>query len=97
MGFLDDAISKTKEVFDVACKKTDEIVTIEKQKFNIASLKTKREKDYTELGKIYFNMIKDDYEDASEEARNLVCEIIQKSEEIERLNEEIQNIKNQSI
>lgn len=97
MGFLDDAITKTKEVFDVACKKTDEIVTVEKQRFNIASLKTKREKDYIELGKIYFNMIKDDYEDANEEVRNLVCEIIQKNEEIERLTEEIQNIKSQGI
>lgn len=97
MGFLDDAITKTKEVFDVACKKTDEIVTVEKQRFNIASLKTKREKDYIELGKIYFNMIKDDCEDASEEVRNLVWEIIQKNEEIERLTEEIQNIKSQGI
>lgn len=97
MGFLDDAITKTKEVFDVACKKTDEIVTVEKQRFNIASLKTKREKDYIELGKIYFNMIKDDYEDADEEVRNFVCEIIQKNEEIERLTEEIQNIKSQGI
>ena len=39
MGFLDDAINKTKEVFDVACQKTGEVVTTEKQKFNIASLK----------------------------------------------------------
>ncbi len=97
MGFLDNAIIKTKEVFDVACKKTDEIVTIEKQKFNIASLKTKREKDYAQLGRIYFNMIKDDYNDADEEVSGLVDEIIKKSEEIARLNEEIQNIKNQSI
>ncbi len=97
MGFLDDAITKTKEVFDVACKKTDEIVTVEKQRFNIASLKTKREKDYTELGKIYFNLIKDDCDDADVDIRNLVDSIIAKSEEIERLNEEIQNIKNQSI
>ena len=42
-------------------------------------------------------MIKDDCEDASEEVRNLVCEIIHKSEEIERLTEEIQNIKSQGI
>ena len=45
MGFLEDAVGKTKEVFDIACKKTDEILTLEKQKFNLASLKSKREKD----------------------------------------------------
>ena len=97
MGFLDDAITKTKEVFDVACKKTDEIVTVEKQRFNIASLKTKREKDYTALGKIYFELLKDDCDSASEEAIDLVDSIIQKNEEIERLTDEIQNIKNQGV
>ena len=29
MGFFEDAISKTKEIFDVACQKTGEIVTTE--------------------------------------------------------------------
>ena len=31
MSFIDDAINKTKEVFDVACKKTDEVVTTQKK------------------------------------------------------------------
>ena len=56
MGFFEDAISKTKEVFDVVCQKTGEIVTTEKQKISIASLKSKREKDYAALGKIYFEI-----------------------------------------
>lgn len=96
MGFLDDAITKTKEVFDVACKKTDEVVTLEKQKFSIASLKSKREKDYADLGKIYFELVKD-ATDLSDEARNLVDAIIEKNEEIVRLNENIQNIKNKRV
>lgn len=96
MGFLDDAITKTKEVFDVACKKTDEIVTVEKQRFNIASLKTKREKDYTALGKIYFDIIKDD-DALDENVRTLIDSIIKKNEEIERLTDEIENIKSQGI
>lgn len=96
MGFLDDAISKTKEVFDIACKKTDEVVTIEKEKFNIASLKSKREKDYADLGRIYFDLVKDS-DDLSDETRNLVDAIIEKNEEIIRLNEDIQNIKNKRV
>lgn len=96
MGFLDDAINKTKEVFDVACKKTDEVVTVEKQKFNIASLKSKREKDYADLGKIYFEIVKD-ATDLTDETRNLVDAIIEKNEEISRLNEDIQSIKNKRV
>ena len=96
MGFLDDAISKTKEVFDVACQKTGEVVTTEKQKFNIASLKSKREKDYADLGKIYFDIIKDE-NNLDDNTRNIVDAIKEKNDEIVRLNEDIQNIKNKLI
>lgn len=96
MGFLDDAISKTKEVFDVACQKTGEVVTAEKQKFNIASLKSKREKDYADLGKIYFDIIKDE-NNLDDNTRNIVDAIKEKNDEIARLNEDIQNIKNKRV
>lgn len=96
MGFFEDAISKTKEVFDVAYQKTGEVVGVEKLKFNIASLKSKREKDYTDLGKIYFELIKDST-DLEDNTRNLVDAIREKSEEILRLNEDIQNVKNKEI
>lgn len=96
MGFFDNALNKTKEVFDVAAKKTDEVVTVEKQKFNISSLKSKREKDYADLGRIYFETVKNDTS-LSDEVRNLVDAITEKSEEIDRLNQDIQNIKNKRI
>ena len=96
MGFLDDAINKTKEVLDVAYKKTEEVVTTEKQKFNVASLKSKREKDFADLGKIYFELIKQDTQ-LDDATRNLVDAIIEKNEEIARLNEDIQNTKNKRV
>ena len=96
MGFLDDAINKTKEVLDVACKKTDEVVTVEKQKFNIASLKSKLEKDYADLGRIYYELAKDNT-DLDDNTRNLVDAIGEKNEEIARLNADIQNIKNKNV
>ncbi len=96
MGFLDDAISKTKEVLDVACQKTGEVVTTEKQKFAIASLKSKREKDFADLGRIYFELVKQK-DDLDDNTRNLIDAITEKNEEIKRLNEDIQNIKNKKI
>ena len=70
MGFFDNAINKTKEVFDVACKKTDEVVTVE---------------------------IVKDSTDISDEARNLVDAIKEKQDEIDRLNKDIQDIKNKRV
>ena len=96
MGFLEDAVGKTKEVFDIACKKTDEILTLEKQKFNLASLKSKREKDFATLGRIYFELVKDD-ENAGEDVLNIVDEIAAKSEEIDRLEAEIRYAKYQRV
>ncbi len=96
MGFLDEAINKTKEVLDVAYKKTGEVVTIEKQKFNITSLKSKREKDFADLGRIYFELVKDSTE-LDDNTRNLVDAICEKNEEIARLNEDIQNIRNKRV
>lgn len=96
MSFIDDAISKTKEVFDVACKKTDEVVTTQKQKFSIASLESKREKDFADLGRIYFELAKNS-NDLTDEARNLVDAISEKNEEIARLSQDIQNTKNKRI
>ena len=96
MSFIDDAINKTKEVFDVACKKTDEVVTTHKQKFSIASLESKREKDFADLGRIYFELAKNNT-DLTDEARNLVDAISEKNAEIARLNQDIQNTKNKRI
>ena len=96
MSFIDDAINKTKEVFDVACKKTDEVVTTQKQKFSIASLESKREKDFADLGRIYFELAKNST-DLTDEARNLVDAISEKNAEIARLNQDIQNTKNKRI
>ncbi len=96
MGFLEDAINKTKEVFDVACQKTSEVVVTEKQKFNLSSLKNKREKDFALLGKIYFDKIKNE-PNIDNQTRNIVDAIIEKSQEIERINEEIQNIKSKRM
>ena len=44
MDFLENALDKAREVIDVACKKTNEVVITEKQKFDIASIENKRAK-----------------------------------------------------
>jgi len=93
MDFLDNVISKTKDAIDVVSKKTGEIVTVEKQKFDVASLKTKLEKNYAELGKLYFKKI-DDATELDAETKAVVDEIKKKITTINEINIEIANAKN---
>lgn len=96
MEFFDGAVNKTKEVFETVSMKTGEVIATEKQRFDMNSLKAKREKDYTALGKIYFDIVKDD-ENAPETVKVKVEDIRAKTAEIERLAREIQNAKNKLI
>lgn len=92
MDFLDNAIDKAKEAIDIACKKTNEVVNTQKQKFDIASLENKRTKDFERLGEIYFNLIKDtDIEDT--ETLDLVDAVKQKNAKILELKEEVNSAK----
>ncbi len=92
MDFLDNAINKTKEVFDVACKKTSKIVTVEKQKIDVIALESKCDKDYCALGKIWFEQIKNS-DNIPSEAKALVESIAEKKKKIDGLNTEILNSK----
>ena len=96
MDFLDNAIDKAREIFDVASKKTTEVVTTQKQKFDVSSIENKRSKDFQKLGEIYYEQIKDT-EIENEEIKILVEEIAIKNQKIDELNEEINNAKNKRI
>ena len=96
MDFLDDAISKAREVLDVACKKTNEVVTEQKQKFDIASIEAKRAKEYKKLGELYFEEAKDcDIENA--EIKALIESIKEKNEKIKALKDEISASKDKTV
>lgn len=96
MDFLDNAIIKAKETIEVVSKKTGEIVTTEKQKFDVSSLKAKLEKDYAKLGRYFYANIKDDAE-LSTEAKAIVDSISNKIDAIEQLNTEIAGAKNKRV
>ena len=96
MDFLDTAIIKAKETIDVVSKKTGEIVNTEKQKFDVATLKSKLQKDYAELGRLYYASVKENNElDADTKA--VVEQITEKIAAIEALNAEIAGAKNKRV
>ena len=96
MDFFDTAVNKTKEAFDIAYKKTNEVVTTQKQKFDISSLEGKRFNDFEALGEIYFSQVKDSEENEAQVAE-LVASIKEKSEKIDELRAEILKAKNRRI
>ncbi len=96
MDFLDNAVSKAKEAFDIAYKKTNDVVNTQKQKFDIAAVENKRAKDYEKLGKLYFEAVKDaELEDG--EIKNVVEAIKDKNEKISELEAEIRYSKSKRV
>lgn len=96
MDFLDNAIIKAKETIEVVSKKTSEIVTTEKQKFDVSALKAKLQKDYARLGRYFYENLKEDTE-LSSEAKTIVEEISKKIDEINKLEKEIANAKSKRV
>ncbi len=96
MDFFDNALNKAKEVIDVAYKKTEEVVATEKQRFDIASLNSKIDKDYKALGELYFKLYKNS-EDVPEEAKPIFADIKDKLLKISELKEEISEAKNKAV
>jgi hypothetical protein len=91
MDFLENALDKAKETLDVVSKKTSEVISTQKQKFDLLTIKNKRSKDFEKLGEIYFNLIKDDNIIEIEEIRILVDSILEKNDLISKLEDEINN------
>ncbi len=87
--FLDNAAKKAKEVFDVACKVTGDVVTSGKQKIDIASIENKLKKLYEQLGKLYMKS-------RNENNDELVAAIDAKASEIEQMTAELDKAKSEN-
>lgn len=94
--FFDQALFKAKEAFEIAREKTNKAVSVQRQRLEVVSLNGKLEKDYAELGKIFYEQI-EDVEDMPENVRVLVESIVDKTEKIAALNLEIAQTQNKKI
>lgn len=94
--FFDNAFDKAKTAFEAAYKKTGEVLTSEKIKFNISSLKSKREKLYAVLGKNFFERLDDTFV-LNDEDRGICDAIIELNDKIDELNNELNFAKSNRI
>ena len=96
MEFFDNALNKAREAIGIACKKTEEVVSVQKQKFDIATIENKRNKDFEKLGKLYFEVFGENETDNAQ-INALVEDIKSKNEKIEQLKNEIKETKNARV
>ena len=92
MDFFDNALNKAKDAFDIAVRKSDEVVTVQKLKFEVASIKKKRSDDLEKLGIIYFKMLSNS-EIEDDETRALVESVKEKNLKIKELRADIEEAK----
>ncbi len=93
MEIFNEAVNKAKDVFDVACRKTGEVVASEKKRFEISLLRSKREKDLAQLGRLYYEKLKAS-ESVDGKEQELVSAIREKNKKISLLIDEIKNVRN---
>lgn len=96
MEFFDNAVNKAKEALDIAYKKTEEAVNVQKSKFDVATIESKRAKDFEALGQIYYEAVKD-LSDNDPSVAELVAAIKEKNEKIDSLRRDIRSTKNKRI
>ncbi len=93
MDFLENAVSKTREVLSVTKQRTDEAVNIQKIKFKISSLESNRNKDLQRLGFAYYKLLKNT-EIENEEIKSLFDSVNAKNLEIKSLKKDIADLRN---
>ncbi len=88
MEFFEDAINKARDAFDTACKKTNDVVNLQKQKFDLASMESKLSKDFEKFGRVCYDFVATGGE-VTAEAKALAEEITAKKAEIEAARNDI--------
>ncbi len=94
--FFDNAVDKAKDMLDVAKRKTDEVIAIEKLRYTVSSLKAKLSSDYKNLGMLYYEA-QNGNEKLSDNIAAAVENINQKKNLIKKTEAQIADIKNKRI
>lgn len=96
MGFFEETVVKAKDVFDVAAKKTNEIVEVQKLKINLAKVNSSVSKDFETLGRLAFEKISEG-EDIPEEYKPIVESIKESMKQIDDIQSQIDEQKKGKI
>lgn len=84
-----DVVEKAKQGFDTACKKTEDVVNVSKQRIDQAALESKLSKSYEILGKYCYDAIIHGGEVDGESVKPITDDITEKLSQIEEIKKEI--------
>ncbi len=93
--YVENAIDKAKNAFEVAYKKTSDVVSVEKLKIKVANLESKKNKEFTKLGEHYFSS--NSIENVDEDSKEFFNNINSFNKEISELKKEISAYKAKRI
>ncbi len=94
MSFWDDTVSTAKDVLEIAAKKTEKTVEVQKMRFAVQKQKNKVAKAYETLGRCYYDSCKE--EDGSKELLStLCCELDQELATLKKIKLELSKRQNQ--
>lgn len=96
MGLFEDTITKAKEIIEETGKATNEVISNQKLKFELSSLKSAVNKNYELLGQCAYRSMAEG-EPMDETAEKLRDEITEQLEKVDALEKQIAKSKGQKI
>lgn len=93
MDIFDTIFEKAKDVYDIASKKTGEMVEISKIKLDCVKINNEIKKLYEKLGCSVYSMLKSDYEN-QDVIDSIAEEIDEKLRKLAYLNEKLNDMRN---
>ena len=94
MGFWQKTVDTAKDVFEIAAKKTEQTVDIQKLRIAVAKQKNKVNKAFETLGRCYYDGQRGD--DSSNELLTVLCnELDTELRLLKQLKTELADLKNQ--
>ena len=91
---FENIIDRAKEAFEGVYKKTETVVNVQKQRFDVHSLEVKLSKSYEILGKLCYDAIKNDEPFDAESVKPVTEDIAEKIQMIEAANQDILKARN---
>ena len=91
---LDNIFEKAKDIFEAAYRKTENVVSHQKQKLDVQSLESKLNKNYETLGKAYYGMLNSGEDFDSEALKPILDEIKENLLAVNAAKEELMKYQN---
>lgn len=96
MGLFEEAVQTARSAAKTVGKKAEEVLDLSKRKFAVSEIEGKLEDTFSELGKIYYRVLKDEVF-SREEVDELVLKIDELEQQLELAREDIARVTRKSV